>query len=367
MNSELAIADRKFHLQTSVDDHQIVSSLFDGGALVFKKRFPIETQTESDALENRINRIHDLVKADVEMLFHIAEKVKSSKHLPSMRRLGHLFFEKGFYSDAVAQLSAVIAHQPEDEELEIELATALLYAGDAQKALYYAEKAAAKKPSYPDLQLLLAKINWRLDRFDEARDCINQALSLNPKYWDAYFTLANLLVESVISDPVHANLPPPIERLKEAEQLLRKVQRMSSDLHADKLLEAIDNLKIGGEVEEALSLLSQARKSERNGKWLDSEFYLKFMFGQLADDGRELDYYIQTIQNVLKDNPHYADLHHSLGLAYLLKAWLCFEKSTKEFEKAVQINPDYEKAKKKLKLMQNDGRGLLILLRAVLN
>ncbi len=187
LNSDLEVADRKLHLQTSVEDQQIIASLFDGGVLIFKKRFALERQEASEALENKISRVHELVKADVEMLFHIAEKVRNSKHLPSMRRLGHLFFDKGFYADAVEQLSEVIKSQPDDEELEIELATALLLSGNAQSALRYAEKAAEKKPDYPDFQLLLAKINWRLKRFDESRERIYRALSLNPQYWDAYF------------------------------------------------------------------------------------------------------------------------------------------------------------------------------------
>ncbi len=174
------------------------------------------------------------------------------------------------------------------------------------------------------------------------------------------------MVESAIEHPVHAELTPSIERLKEADQNFRKAVRLTQDLDADVMHAGLEKIKDLNSVSEALELFDQARKFDIRAQLFDSEFYLKFMFGELDDDNQTLDYYIETLEHVLADNPNYADLRHSLGVAYLLRGWQCFSKATGEFEKAVDINPYYEKAKKKLKLMQNDGRGLLILLRAIL-
>jgi tetratricopeptide (TPR) repeat protein len=176
-----------------------------------------------------------------------------------------------------------------------------------------------------------------------------------------------MLVESTLEFAVHSELTPPIERFREAEQNFRKALRLTQDLDSDLMEAGIYKLKALNGASEALEYFDRARKLDVRIQLFDSEFYLKFMFGQLDDNNQTLDYYINTIESVLLENPNYADLRHSLGVAYLLKGWQCFSRATGEFEKAVDINPAYEKAKKKLKLMQNDGRGLLILLRAILN
>ena len=41
-------------------------------------------------------------------------------------------------------------------------------------------------------------------------------------------------------------------------------------------------------------------------------------------------------------------------------------RAKEEFKNALDINPKFEKADKNLKLVENDGRGFLILLRALL-
>ncbi len=369
LNSDLALSERRLHLQSSYleESRTVAVSVFDGGVMLFQRRYPVHCALGTAEIEQQVQQLHELVSTDIELLFHMAEKVRESDHLPSIRRLGHLFYEKGFYREAVEQLEYA-AKADTDDELELELAKAYFKKGDLQKALERAEAAAEKKPAYPDLQLLLAKIYWGLQRFDEARSAFKKAAALNERYWGAYYSQALCLIASMLEVPTHRELPPPIERLKEADQLLRKAERLGgSDLDHERLKLGLEKLRLGADVEEALEILRQARKDETNGKLFDSEFYFKFMFGRLDEDGKTLDYYIETISRVLSENPDYADLHHSLGIAFLLKGWLCFSRATKEFEKAVAINPDYEKAKKKLKLMQNDGRGLLILLRAVLN
>lgn len=369
INCDIEVAKRKLHLQTSysADTRKAIVSVFDGGVLVFRNDFAVNGIAEESALEQQVRQYHDLVRADIELLFHMAERVRESKHLPSLKHLGHLFLIKGFYAEAIEQLESVKSMGVADAELVFELAKAYFKQGDYPAALREAESAALLKPEYPDVQLLLAKIYWRTGQFEQARACFQKAAGLNDKYWDAWFSLAVCLIESTVDEPVHPNLPPPIERLREADQLFRRVGKISPDIDQELLELGLEKLKIGADVDEALAVLQRARKDDQPGKLFDSEFYLKFMFGQLDDDCLTLDYYIQTITQVLSQNPNYADLRHSLGVAYMLKGWQCFSRATREFEKAVKINPDYENAKKKLKLMQNDGRGLLILLRAVLN
>ncbi|RPI03398.1 MAG: tetratricopeptide repeat protein [Calditrichaeota bacterium] len=369
LNSDLEVAKRKLHLQTSYspEAHQASVTIFEGGLFLNRRDFGIDDSNHEGDLEHKVRQCHDLVRADIELLFHMAESVRASKHPPSIKHLGHLFLEKGFIEEAVEEFETVKRIDGVELDIDLELARAYYKKGDYDAAMALLKVMAEKRPTYPDVQLLLGRSLWQLKQYAQARQHFQKALQLNEKYWDAHYSLAVCLVESTIDDKVNSELPPPIERLKEAEQLFRKAGRLSSDLDHELLEIGLERMKLALNVEEALTCFQQARKEETTSRLFDSEFYLKFMFGQLDDNCRTLDYYISTLAGVVNENPDYADLRHSLGIAYLLKGWQCFSRATREFEHAVQINPEYEKAKKKLKLMQNDGRGLLILLRAVLN
>lgn len=368
LNSDIAVSERNLHIQTSFvkENHSANVTIFDGGSLVKKRSFHIHDVESNDKLEFQVQQYHELVKSDIELLFHMADRVKNSNHLDSILHLGQLFLERGFYEEAIAQFEHAKKIGGEKVELDSDLAKAYFNKGDYQSAYSQLMSAIERTPNYPDLHLQLGKTLWNQERFADARRHFAKALELNDNYWDAYYSLGCILVESTIEYPVHAELAPSIERLKEADQNFRKAMRLTQDLDQDLMRAGLEKIKDLNSVARALDCFEQARKFDIRAQLFDSEFYLKFMFGELDDDNQTLDYYIETIEHVLVDNPNYADLRHSLGVAYLLRGWQCFSRATSEFEKAVEINPYYEKAKKKLKLMHNDGRGLLILLRAIL-
>jgi len=98
----------------------------------------------------------------------------------------------------------------------------------------------------------------------------------------------------------------------------------------------------------------------------DAEFYLKFMYGGKGKDNRFIASYLDELRREIERHPDYADLHNNLGIAYLIMCRNLFLKALEEFREALRINPTYKKAKKNLKLSENDGKGFLILLRAIL-
>ena len=368
INNDIAVGSRTLHIQSnySKEKQRISVTLFDQGSVVNKREFPIGEEEVPEIIEEQVKQFHDLIKTDVELLFHMAESVRSSNHLPSIIHLGQLFLERGFHQEAIEQFEYAKTVGGNEVDTDVELSRAYFNKGDYSTASLQLTAALSKYPDYPDLHLLLGKTYWKQQKFALGKRHFIKAIELNENYWDAYFSQAYYLVDSTLDFPTHPELGPPIERINEAEELFLKAIRINPNINDELMTTGLELLRNNKQIEKALVKFDQAREEQIQGKLFDSEFYLKFMFGQLDSDYRTLDYYIQTIEKVLQKNPDYADLRHSLGIAYLLKGWQCFSKSTSEFEKAVEINPEYEKAKTKLRLMQNDGRGLLILLRAIL-
>jgi len=55
-----------------------------------------------------------------------------------------------------------------------------------------------------------------------------------------------------------------------------------------------------------------------------------------------------------------------VGIVHLIQCRNLFLKALNEFDHALEINPAFDKARKNKKLVENDGKEFLILLRAIL-
>jgi protein O-GlcNAc transferase len=105
-----------------------------------------------------------------------------------MERLGHAEFE-----DAAPLLRRAL--QDGDAWLEEELRhyQERLYAGDLDGGLELLRAASAKRPGYPDLQLLLGAHERQMGAYDDAIESLTRALELNPDYHAARVELARTL------------------------------------------------------------------------------------------------------------------------------------------------------------------------------
>jgi hypothetical protein len=90
------------------------------------------------------------------------------------------------------------------------------------------------------------------------------------------------------------------------------------------------------------------------------------MYGEEGRSAETVQKYVTKLECLVKEYPDFPDLHNFLGIAYLIQCRHLFNKSLHQFQTAVDINPKFEKAINHLKLAKNDGKGLLILLRAML-
>lgn len=168
LNSDIHVADKKLHLQTSyLEDKNCASvSIFDAGAMVTKKEFTIKKVDSAAHIEKEVAQYHELVKTDIELLFHMADKVDNSKHVPSITHLGHLFLERGFYKEAIEQFQLCGKIGGDQVNSDIELSKAYFFSGDFAAAEKCLTAAIERYPDYPDLHLLLAKTYWHQQRFE---------------------------------------------------------------------------------------------------------------------------------------------------------------------------------------------------------
>ena len=96
------------------------------------------------------------------------------------------------------------------------------------------------------------------------------------------------------------------------------------------------------------------------------DFYLKFMYGGRGLSRRALKKFEQDLLNAIGIQEDYADLWNNLGIVHLIQCRNLFLQALGEFNQALEINPKFEKASKNRKLVENDGKEFLILLKEIL-
>ena len=371
LNSDLRVGKQKLHIQTSFEDEsqRVLVQVFDGGQLLDQRESLLKENLASDQIREKVSHFHGLVTSDIQLLLVAATKVKNSQDVASLKKVGLLCLEKGFYDQAIGLLQTAQKMEPQNGCCLLEIGRAFFKKGDYEKAAKCLLSAIVKNPKYPDLNYLLAQTYWKDEKYEQAIFQLEKAVSINPDYHQAYYELGLYLLESTIVAPKSNGLLPPIERIKQAAENLKKAFNLS-DVYDKNLAEAgFSKLDDRTKVDSALDDFKKScakKTTQLSHSVVDSEFYLKFLFAGLDKDSDALDYYIDTINHTLTQHSKYADLHQGLGVAYLIKAWHYFAKAIEEFKRAVKINPDYARANKNLKLAENEGRGFLILLRAIL-
>ncbi len=70
-------------------------------------------------------------------------------------------------------------------------------------------------------------------------------------------------------------------------------------------------------------------------------------------------------QKLLKKYPSHADIYKDLGLAYCMLRNYINEKAINSFQRALEINPEFEKAQRNFKLSSYERTGSEIFLKAI--
>ena len=370
LNNNLKVGNRTLHIQTGLhtDTLKISTSVFENGVILDYRERLLDTSLPPVQYQNEMQLFHEFVLSDIEMLFAIFERVNQSDHIASLKNMGDLFLKKGFYDDALDCFSRVRV-ETQSGQCNYELGQTYYEKGDYNTALEYLQATVIDHQTFADLHLLLAKTYRALKSYKFAINHLEKAIFINESYHEAYFYYTVVLLESIIEVPNYSRLSKPENRLHQALDYLNKAITLFPDYHHNCLEAVLDLFNDLDKLDEAISILHQEldRQIRRKKQQVeDSEFYLRFMYGGLDKDEQGIDHYIHSIEKLLHEHPDYPDLRFRLGKAFLVKTWYYMSKSGQAFEKAIELNPDYEKAKKTFRLLDNDKKGFINLLRTIL-
>lgn len=372
LNNEINIGKRHFQIKTAYYEEEgiIHTTVLSEDYLIEEKSLFVENIDSEVLIEQQKEFHHDMI-TDIELLYYIAEKVKTVKHSVSNHKLGKVFLKRNLLSEAIEQFKLANQNQADYLEAINNLGVAYLLARNYSEAIKIFQDGIKITDTYADLHKNLGYAHFELEQYSESIRAFERALELNPDYAEAHFNLAQVFIKIQAEnreENENANQQFNQDELKEKIQnhLLMAAELMPPE--NIKYFDQIDEQLAGENYEKIFKLLEIIKtNSTRHFQFdVENEFYLKFMFGGKGKDDKFISEYTNILNEMIKEYPDYADLRNNLGIVYLIQCRNLFLKALDEFRQALKLNPSFKKAAKNLKLAENDGKGFLILLRAIL-
>ncbi len=363
LNNDVSVGGRKFHVQTnySPSDGAVVANVFLEGVVIDRKEVGVAPELKEAEAKQLMNAVHQELITEMEVLYYIYEKVKSVRHAASANRLGQLFLQKNLYAEAIEQFNLALEIDPGYSDVLANLGKALLMTDAYDAAIETLDKGAEQAPNYADIQNYLGIAKLYKEDYAAAVEHLQKAIELNANYIGAHYHLGMALLALSLSDESNEAL-----RQQALDHLAQASERMVNR-KIDNFERVIKKVKDNA-FEDALNefLLSKPKDVLAHFVNIENEFYLKFMYGGKGKDDSFISEYVTQLRDIIDVHPDYADVRNNMGIANLIQCRNLFLKSLDEFRAALKINPNFKKAQKNLKLAENDGKGFLILLRAIL-
>ncbi len=377
LNQNITIRDRQFHIQTAtnMDNGHVRVEVFRQGRLLYSEHYNYERRTlDKDATaEMRIRPVlesyHQEIISSLETLFELSGIIYKEEHYLSHFRLGSIFLSLHIYDKAEEHILKSIDLNTKFYSAYIALARCYFFQKQYSRASQTLEPLVREQLSYPDMFNLLGMILLEQKDYVHALNQLRFAIKLNPNYLEAYFNLLIGLVQRIL--------------ILRTQDKNTEIQKNSDFLNI--LLKKIYKI---GEPEEHL-LLQKARQAlikqnyskiyslvydHRNKYFFQKvtpeisgyEFELWFRYLPERLNTEMLQYFENKLSLTLDNNPNYPDIWNYLAMIHLMLCRDDFLKGMEFFREATKMNPKFAKARKNLRLVENDGREFLSLIKAMI-
>lgn len=343
--------------------HRIIINLNDHDQVIHTLEIPYEDGLSDEHLLALVKRYHEERAESLTELLKISKKLEGKPDVDSNHKLGLVFLNHGMAVEAVEEFKRALSLDPENAPILNHFGLALVLNEQAMEAVEIFQHALAIKPDYPDIRNNLGMAYLKSEQFDAAREAFEQALAINARYGEANFNLCLCLVARAASQGGSTD-----EERQAMDKHLAKAVEADSRFNNEYYKVALNYLK-RSQYPEAMKALNETKnlnKATGEPSEIYHEFYLRLKYGEEGVDRKATEHYIAKLEEILDKHPNFVDVHNDLGVAYLIQCRFLFNRAIKEFKSALEINPGFTAAKKNLKLAENEGKGFLILLRAIL-
>jgi len=344
--------------------NQIISSFFRNGTLIASHHQDYEAKLADEALLTRTREYHEQKKSEIQTLMRLAEKLKESDNAETKNLLGQAFLKKGLYEEAIGEFEEAIILDPRVSGLYNSLGTAYIAVGRFDEALGVLEQALKLKADRADYHNNLGVAYLKKEQCRKAVERFQRALEINPYFAEACFNLAlGLALNSVTKEDFQLSVNGQ-QRIVEHLEKAAKINPNYKNEHIARGEEALRR----NEYEKAYEDFLQGQRHIPKPADLSFviDFYLQVLYNSKKLNSAAIWRHIRQLQDIIDKHPNYADLYNHLGVAYVVMSKYVNNKAVQYFEKAQQINPAFDRAKRNQKLAEYDHKGIQLLFDAIL-
>lgn len=347
LTSRIEIEGKNFTLETSpMTGKNRLSSLVQlGGRAISLREFELPDGLDEDGLKHYLQETHRIRSVELESLFRLSRKIDEKPTADACWKIGVIFLSNGFYEDARQKFVKAVEMEPRHLQAIKSYGITLTLLEDYDGALAILNQARDMGPSFADIYYHLGNVHLYKRELDNAVQCYLQALQINPRYADSRLRLATACVgylaqsASSLGDGKVSELSERTRSEAETAATLNPKVRNRAFMMA---MDYLKNKKYSQSFQTFLDV--RPRYVPRIGDEIIFFFTLTLLYGSEGIDLQMTEQYIEKLSRVIEEYPHYADLHHHLGTAYLIKCRFDVNRCLKEFKKALDINPQFQKA-----------------------
>jgi hypothetical protein len=358
LNQNVSIRNRKFHFQTAtnIEDGIIRTEVFEQGRLMYaqdnryERRGSRNPEGGESRLRQALDRFHRSMILSLKVYFELSDILQDKENAISHYRLGAIFLSLHIFDKSQQHLLKCISLDPKFYGANIALARCYFYQKKYRESEEILQTLVKTEIPYPDLYNLLGMVMLEQKNYIQCLNHFRHAVKLNQKYKEAYFNIAAAIFKRISY----------LRTQDKGEDVQKNLDFLNI------ILNKID--KVGDDDDRAVLIYDYRHRlfyQRMLPEIVGYEFYLWLKYLPERLDTEKLLYFENKFSNTLDDNADYADMWNYQALIHLLLCREHFLKGLQNFKEATRINPQYTKAKNNLRLVENDGREFLSLIKAI--
>jgi tetratricopeptide (TPR) repeat protein len=341
---------KKLAFESSLNESQkqLVSIVLTEGVLVFERKKPITKEMvsghEGDA-EKLLTQTHQVLISEMEFIFTTAKKILQRPSSHMCFAMGVILLTRGFYDDALQQFQKAVDLDPQNIQAIKHFGITTMLKGDYENARHIFTHILETGAGYADIYYYLGNAHLFQRQFEKAKQYYQEAVRINPNYADAHLRLATCAVAVIAGENnlVEAAVQGYADEAQRETQLALDC---NPRIMSGALLSATANLK-QGKYQMAFKgyLESRPKYVPKTGSELVYFYTLKLLYGDRGVGVQETEEYVRQLEQLVESNPTYVDLRLHYGMGTLMKSNFLINRSLKEMNKAIEVNPNFQQAK----------------------
>jgi tetratricopeptide (TPR) repeat protein len=370
LESLIEIQGRQYKLssQCHLEQYQIQMNVWRDGQLISEQVVDYPEQLNAVALEKFFQSTHRQRLVEMESIFRLSARVNENPTADACVKMGVIFLANDFYEDARYKFLKSIEIDPKSPAALKNYGIALTLLNDFDGAVAALNQAIELGSSFADLYYHLANVHLYRQELDAAIHGYLKALEINPRYADAHLKLAVTCISYIVQAGNLLDAGKMQELLERAKFETETAASLNPKIRNRSFLiaqEYLKNKKFQNCFQELMK--TRPRYVPRIGDEIIFFFILTLLYGNEGIDVQMTEQYIEKLEKVISEYPHYADLRHHLAVAYLIKSRFDVHRSIRELKKSIDVNPQFQKAIIQIPELESLHKQLLLTIRNMMN